>query len=102
MPDVVLAVGTSTSPEKYQSKTSATPSFESATYPSRDIDMIATTLVMCSSFPRRGACVAAASVASCWCFRRDSPAEVIGARQLTVAAKAEGFSHECAWMCCDC
>ena len=34
------------SPEKYQSKTSATPSFASATYPSRDIDMIATTLVM--------------------------------------------------------
>jgi hypothetical protein len=46
MPDVVLAVETSTSPEKYQSKTSATPSFVSATYPSRDIDMIATTLVM--------------------------------------------------------
>src|SRR3954471_15533378 len=46
MPDVLLAVETSTSPEKYQSNTSATPSFASATYPSRDIDMIATTLVM--------------------------------------------------------
>src|SRR4029077_7714076 len=46
MPDVPLAVGTSTSPEKYQSNTSATPSFASATYPSRDIDMIATTLVI--------------------------------------------------------
>src|SRR5213083_2702253 len=46
MPDVVLAVGTSTSPEKYQSKTSATPSFASATYPSSDIDMSATTLAM--------------------------------------------------------
>jgi len=31
MPDVPLAMGTSTSPEKYQSKTSATPSFASAT-----------------------------------------------------------------------
>jgi hypothetical protein len=31
MPEVALAVGTSTSPEKYQSKTSSTPSFESAT-----------------------------------------------------------------------
>ena len=46
MPMVVLAVETSTSPEKYQSNTSATPSFASATYPSRDIDMSATTLVM--------------------------------------------------------
>jgi hypothetical protein len=46
MPDVLLAVETSTSPEKYQSKTSAPPSFASATYPSRDSDMIATTLVM--------------------------------------------------------
>jgi hypothetical protein len=45
MPHVALAVGTSTSPEKYQSKTSATPSFASATYPSRDMDMMATTLV---------------------------------------------------------
>src|SRR4249920_3168641 len=54
MPDVVLAVGTSTSPEKYQSKTSATPSFASATYPSRDIDMIATTLlIIWCSFARR-------------------------------------------------
>jgi len=55
MPDLVLAVETSTSPEKYQSKTSATPSFVSATYPSRDIDMIATTLVMVQllSGPRR-------------------------------------------------
>jgi hypothetical protein len=50
MPDVLLAVGTSTSPAKYQSKTAATPSFASATYPSRDMDMIATTLVMGSSF----------------------------------------------------
>ena len=49
MPDVPLAVGTSTSPEKYQSNTSATPSFASATYPSRDIDMSATTLVMGAS-----------------------------------------------------
>jgi hypothetical protein len=62
MLDLVLAVGTSTSPEKYQSKTSATPSFASATYPSRDIEMIATTLVIVQllSGPqrsrRRGAC----------------------------------------------
>src|SRR4051812_9586210 len=55
IPDVVLAVGTSTSPAKYQSNTSATPSFASATYPSRDMDMIATTLVMVHllSGPRR-------------------------------------------------
>jgi hypothetical protein len=46
MSDVALGIGISTSPEKYQSKTSSTPSFASATYPSRDIDMIATTLVM--------------------------------------------------------
>src|SRR4051794_12560668 len=46
MSDVALAVGTSMSPEKYQSKTSATPSFASATYPSSDIDMSATTLAM--------------------------------------------------------
>jgi hypothetical protein len=46
MSDLVLGMGMSTSPEKYQSKTSSTPSFASATYPSRDIDMIATTLVM--------------------------------------------------------
>ena len=43
---VGIGMGTSTSPEKYQSNTSATPSFASATYPSRDIDMIATTLAM--------------------------------------------------------
>ena len=49
-----LAVGTSTSPEKYQSKTSATPSFASATYPSRDIDMIATTLAMVQLLSRKG------------------------------------------------
>jgi hypothetical protein len=54
MPDLVLAVETSTSPEKYQSKTSATPSFASATYPSRDIDMIATTLVMVQLLSRQG------------------------------------------------
>jgi hypothetical protein len=54
MPDVVLAVATSTSPEKYQSKTSSTPSFASATYPSRDIDMIATTLVMVRLLSRQG------------------------------------------------
>ncbi len=54
MPDVVIAVGTSTSPEKYQSKTSATPSFASATYPSRDIDMIATTLVMVQLLSQHG------------------------------------------------
>src|SRR6059036_89198 len=54
MPDVVLAVETSTSPEKYQSKTSATPSFASATYPSRDIDMIATSLVMVQLLSRQG------------------------------------------------
>ena len=54
MPDVPLAVGTSTSPEKYQSNTSATPSFASATYPSRDIDMIATTLVMVQLLSRKG------------------------------------------------
>ena len=46
MPDSPLAVGTSTSPAKYQSKTSATPSSASATYPSRDIDMRAITLVI--------------------------------------------------------
>jgi len=51
---VGLAVGTSTSPEKYQSKTSATPSFASATYPSRDIDMIATTLVKVQLLSRQG------------------------------------------------
>src|SRR5215216_6156654 len=54
MPDVVLAVGTSTSPEKYQSKTSATPSFASATYPSRDIDMIATTFVIVQLLSQQG------------------------------------------------
>ena len=48
--------------EKYQSNTSATPSFASATYPSRDIDMIATTLVMAHSFPGRGAPLLAAYV----------------------------------------
>src|ERR1043166_1887032 len=53
-PVVALAVGASTSPEKYQSKTSATPSFASATYPSRDIDMIATTLVMVHLLSRQG------------------------------------------------
>ena len=53
MPDLVLAVETSTSPEKYQSKTSATPSFASATYPSSDIDMSATTLlILWCSFAR--------------------------------------------------
>src|SRR3954468_20619114 len=46
MSDVVLGMEISTSPEKYQSNTSATPSFASATYPSSDIDMIAITLVM--------------------------------------------------------
>src|SRR5207344_3192741 len=54
MSDLVLAVETSTSPEKYQSKTSATPSFASATYPSRDIDMRATTLVMVQFLSREG------------------------------------------------
>src|SRR4249920_3940613 len=54
MPDLVLAVETSTSPEKYQSNTSATPSFASATYPSRDIDMSATTLVMVQLLSRQG------------------------------------------------
>ena len=50
---VGIGMGMSTSPEKYQSKTSATPSFASATYPSRDIDMIATTLlVIWCSFAR--------------------------------------------------
>ena len=44
MPDVVLAVVTSTSPEKYQSKTSATPSSASAMNPSRDMDINAITL----------------------------------------------------------
>src|SRR4051794_5798199 len=55
MPDLALAVGTSMSPEKYQSNTSPTPSFASATYPSRDIDMIAITLVMVQplSVPQR-------------------------------------------------
>ena len=52
MPELPLAVGTSTSPEKYQSKTSATPSFASATYPSRDIDINATTLLIWCSFAR--------------------------------------------------
>jgi hypothetical protein len=42
----VLAAPSVGALEKYQSKTSSTPSFASATYPSRDIDMIATTLVM--------------------------------------------------------
>ena len=46
MSDLVLGMESSMSPEKYQSKTSATPSFASATYPSRDIDMIAITFVM--------------------------------------------------------
>jgi hypothetical protein len=53
MPDLVLGAETSTSPEKYQSKTSATPSFASATYPSRDIDMMATTLVMVQLLSRQ-------------------------------------------------
>jgi hypothetical protein len=43
---VGVGMGTSTSPEKYQSNTSATPSFASATYPSRDIDISATTLAI--------------------------------------------------------
>src|SRR6266576_950432 len=54
MSDLVLGVETSTSPEKYQLKTSATPSFASATYPSRDIDMIATTLAMVQLLSRQG------------------------------------------------
>ena len=54
MSDLALAVGTSVSPEKYQSKTSATPSFASATYPSRDIDMSATTLVIVHLLSRQG------------------------------------------------
>ena len=58
MPELPLAVGTSTSPEKYQSKTSATPSFASATYPSRDIDISATTLLVTwCSFSRRAGVV---------------------------------------------
>jgi hypothetical protein len=53
MPELPLAVGTSTSPEKYQSKTSATPLFASATNPSRDIDINATTLlILWCSFAR--------------------------------------------------
>src|SRR6478672_5114650 len=51
--DLALGVATSTSPEKYQSKTSSTPSFASATYPSRDIDMIATTLAMMKLLSRK-------------------------------------------------
>src|SRR6476659_7118884 len=54
MPEAPLAVGTSTSPEKYQSKTSATPSFASATYPSRDIDINATTLLILVLLRSRG------------------------------------------------
>ncbi len=54
MSDLVLGMETSTSPEKYQSKTSSTPSFASATYPSRDIDMIATTLVKVRLLSRQG------------------------------------------------
>src|SRR5215470_4785394 len=54
IPDDPLAVGTSTLPEKYQSKTSSTPSSGSATNPSRDMDMRAITLVMSGSFPVAG------------------------------------------------
>ena len=43
---VGIGMGISTSPEKYQSNTSSTPSFASATNPSTDIDMSATTLDM--------------------------------------------------------
>jgi hypothetical protein len=49
----VFGIEISTSPEKYQSKTSATPSFGSATNPSRDIDMIATTLAMVQLLSQR-------------------------------------------------
>src|SRR4029453_2339581 len=55
MSDLVLGMEMSTSPEKYQSKTSATPSFASATYPSRDIDMSATTLLLIWCSFARGA-----------------------------------------------
>ena len=51
MPDVPLAVGTSTSPEKYQSKTSATPWFRVGdVVPVYDIDISATTFAhhLCS------------------------------------------------------
>ena len=54
MSDVVLGMETSTSPEKYQSNTSSTPSFASATYPSRDIDMSATTLLMVQLLSHQG------------------------------------------------
>lgn len=54
MPESPLAVGTSTSPKKYQSKTSETPSFGSATYPSRDMDMNATTFVIVQLLSGRG------------------------------------------------
>ena len=54
MPELTLAVETSTSPEKYQSNTSATPSFASATYPSSDIDMSAITLAMVRLLSRQG------------------------------------------------
>ena len=46
MSDPGAGIGISTSPEKYQSNTSATPSFPSATYPSSDIDMSAITVVI--------------------------------------------------------
>src|SRR5262245_10020508 len=46
MSDLLLGIEISTSAEKYQSKTSSTPSSGSATNPSSDIDMIATTLAM--------------------------------------------------------
>jgi hypothetical protein len=86
MPDVPLAVGTSTSPEKYQSKTSATPSSASATYPSRDMDMIAITLAMDSSSPRRWAHAAARPfVDRRTCFRRICLPEVIGAHVCMLA-----------------
>ena len=52
---VGIGMGTSTSPEKYQSNTSATPSFASATNPSRDIDMRAITLAMVWLLSRTGA-----------------------------------------------
>src|SRR4029078_8069147 len=43
---VGLEMGISSWPEKYHSNTSSTPSFASATYPSSDIDMSATTLAI--------------------------------------------------------
>src|SRR4051794_33236778 len=51
-------VWNSTFPElRYQSNTSATPSFRSATYPSSDMDMIATTFDIAMFLSRRGDCV---------------------------------------------